>query len=124
LVFTGALTCINPYCEYYNEELKDNPGICPSCNQPTGKLAFKIKNYLAIPAIIIALSSIIIYALINWAIFDIESPLTTIVFIAKFIISIISISMSFSSKNKIAISIAIMALVVNIIVSFVQTAIL
>jgi hypothetical protein len=124
LVFTGALTCINPRCEYYNEELKDNPEICPSCALPTGNLAFKVKDYLAMPAIIIALSSIILYALINWAIFDIDSPIVSIVFIVKFVISIISISMSISSKSKTAIFITFMALIANLIISFVQSAIL
>jgi hypothetical protein len=119
LVFSNTRTCINPQCENYGYELKDNADECLLCGAPSGRLAFKIKNHLAAPAIIIAISSIVIYNLFNWFAFDIAGNVIDIINIIKLVISIISISMGIASKSKRAVIISIMALIFNSIFAFI-----
>jgi hypothetical protein len=114
-VFTKMKTCINPQCEYYGAELDENLEECPQCGRRTGRFAFKVRQYLVLPAIIIALSSIVVFNLISWFTLsaDMVGPIIDIIGVIEFCISIISIGMGISSKNKKAIIITIAAFIVT-----------
>ena len=74
---------------------------------------------MAAPAIIIALSSVVIYNLFNWFAVDIAGNVIDIVNIIKVVISFISIGMGIASKSKRAVFITIMALLLNGLFAFI-----
>jgi len=114
-VFTKMKACITPHCENYGQELDANKEVCPACGEQTGRFAFKIKKHLAAPAIIIALSSIAAYALIDWFAlgYGIVGPVMDVVFLLKMGITVTSICMGISSKAKPAVIIPIVTVIIN-----------
>jgi len=121
MTFTGMKTCLNPDCDNYGYELRDNPEECLLCGSKTGQFAFKINNHLTKPVIISALVSVVVFGIISWLMYyyEVMGAPSTLVFLTKLFISAVIIGFGISGKSKAAISISIIALILNQIISFI-----
>ena len=119
MTYTGMTTCLNPECDNYGYELRDDPEKCLLCGGKTGQFAFKIKKHLTKPAIIIALSSIVVFGVVSWLMCNAEvmGVPNMVIGFAKLVISAVSIGLGISSKSKAAILITITAFILNPVIN-------
>ena len=109
IAMANMQTCINDRCKNYGEELKHEAAVCSLCGEKTGNLALRFDRNLTVPSVVISIISAVYFCFVDWAMFDAQGPLvSTLNFIGVLMLAV-SIWLGFRSKSKIAMIIAVVA---------------
>ena len=55
------VTCVNPKCENYKQELEDHLEVCPACNSKTEKIGHTVNNSMGMAAIILGVLALAVF---------------------------------------------------------------
>ena len=124
-VLTDVVSCLNPTCGNYGHELKKDIEICSLCGGKTGKLSFKFKPSLKMPAIVTSVTIAGVFVLIRWIMFvfgmDNASDYTVVpnsvlpmVNILGYCSLPIGIIIAILSKSKLAVFIAVLSVLLAV----------